>query len=72
MTTDSLAKAHEGLAARAAIVREKQSQRRLAKQNYERALDLLRQLKARNALSHYDRKSLDEMQAILQKHEQER
>ncbi|HEY0101336.1 MAG TPA: protein kinase [Pyrinomonadaceae bacterium] len=66
---DSMAKSHEALAARATTGAEKQSHHQQAKQNYTRALELLHRLEAKNALSTYDRKSLEEMQTILQKYD---
>jgi tetratricopeptide (TPR) repeat protein len=68
---DSMAKSHEGLAALATTSAEKQSHRHTGKRNYERALDIFRQLEAHQALSKYDRKSLEEMQTILKKYEQD-
>jgi non-specific serine/threonine protein kinase/serine/threonine-protein kinase len=64
---DSMAKSHEALAARATGSAEKQRHRQMARQNYERAIDIFRSLETRNALSHYDRKSLEILQAIMQK-----
>jgi hypothetical protein len=66
--SDSMAKAYEGLAAQASGA-EKQSQRQMAKQSYQRASDILHQLEARNALSKFDRKFLEKLQVILQKYE---
>ncbi|HEV2799751.1 MAG TPA: protein kinase [Pyrinomonadaceae bacterium] len=65
---ESMAKAHEGLAARAAGV-ERQSRRQMARQNYQRASDILLRLEAGNTLSRHDRKALDKLQAVLQKYE---
>ncbi len=63
---DSMAVSHEGLATQAAGA-EKQSHHRMAKQSYQRALDILHQLEARNALSKVDRKFLERLQITLQK-----
>jgi non-specific serine/threonine protein kinase/serine/threonine-protein kinase len=67
--SESMAKSYEGLAAQASGA-EKQSQRQLARQSYQRAFDILRQLEAKNSLSKYDRKSFEKLQGILQKYEQ--
>ena len=67
--SDSMAKSYEGLAALTTGA-ERQSQRQMARQSYQRALDILRQLEAKNALSKFDHKSLDRLQDILQKYEQ--
>ena len=48
-----------------------QSHRQAALQNYRQAIDILRQLEARGALSKYDRKSLEELQAAVGKYEKE-
>ena len=68
---DSLAGVHEDLAAQAAGAK-KQSRRRLAQQNYQRALDILRRLEARNALSKYDRKSVETIRSAVEKYEREK
>ena len=65
---DSMAKSYEGLAAQATGA-EKQAHRQRAKQSYQRAVDVLHQLEAKNALSKYDRKSLEELQVVLRKYE---
>jgi serine/threonine protein kinase/tetratricopeptide (TPR) repeat protein len=65
--SDSMANSYEGLAL--ATGPEKQSHRQMAKQSYQRAVDSLRQLEAKNALSKYDRKSLENLQVILKKYE---
>lgn len=44
----------------------------MARQSYQRVFDILRRLKAENALSKYDHKSLEKLQVILQKYEQEK
>jgi non-specific serine/threonine protein kinase/serine/threonine-protein kinase len=68
---DSMALAHEGLAALATGA-EKQLRGQMAKQSYQRAVALIHQLEARDALSNYDRKSLEDLQLILQKYERVR
>jgi hypothetical protein len=66
----SLAKTHEDFAA-GAIAQNQQSHRQMARQYYQRALDLFHQLEARNALSKVDRKSLEEMEIAARKYEHE-
>jgi hypothetical protein len=44
----------------------------MARQSYQRAFDILRRLEAENALSKYAHKSLEKLQVILQKYEQEK
>ncbi|MDQ2854898.1 MAG: hypothetical protein M3R68_01100, partial [Acidobacteriota bacterium] len=67
---DSIAKSYEGLAAQATGA-ERQVHRQKAKQSYQGAVDALHRLESKNALSKYDRQSLESLQAILQKYEQE-
>lgn len=62
----SLAKAHEELA-KTANAADAQSHRRSAQQQLQRAVNSLGELQTRNALSKYDRKSLEELQLALQK-----
>jgi eukaryotic-like serine/threonine-protein kinase len=64
----SLAKAHEELA-KTANADDALSHRRSAREQLRRAVDSLQQLEKRNALSKYDRKSLEELQVALQKSE---
>jgi non-specific serine/threonine protein kinase/serine/threonine-protein kinase len=66
----SLAKTHEDFAA-GAIAESRPLHRRMAREHFQHALDLLRQLETRNALSKVDRKSLEEMQIAATKYEQE-
>ncbi len=65
---ESMGKSHEGLIAQTSGA-EKESHRQSAKHSYERAIDLLHQLEARNALSKYDQKSLEKLQTILRRFE---
>jgi hypothetical protein len=44
-----------------------QSHRQAALQNYRQAVDILLQLKSQNAFAEVDEKSLEEMQAIVEK-----
>lgn len=67
---DSLAKTHVDAAAEARGEKG-QSHRQAALQNYRQVVDILRQLEARGALSKYDRKSLEEAQAAVEKYEKE-
>ena len=46
---------------------EAQKHRQAAKENYRRALDILLQLDAQNALAEYDRKFLEEMKTVVKK-----
>jgi tetratricopeptide (TPR) repeat protein len=62
----SMAKAHEELA-KISSPEEAPSHRRSAQQQFQRAVNSLQQLEKRNALSKYDRKSLEELQLALQK-----
>jgi eukaryotic-like serine/threonine-protein kinase len=66
----SLAKTHEDFAAEE-IAESRPLHRRMAREHFQRALDLLRQLETRNALSKVDRKSLEEMQIAARKYDQE-
>jgi non-specific serine/threonine protein kinase/serine/threonine-protein kinase len=50
---------------------DKQAHEQSAKENFLRARDLLRQLEARNALSEFDRKMLEEIQAAMRRYERE-
>jgi non-specific serine/threonine protein kinase/serine/threonine-protein kinase len=63
---DSLAKTYVDLAAQSRG-EKRESHQQAALQNYRRAIDILRQLEARGALSKYDRKSLEELQATVEK-----
>jgi tetratricopeptide (TPR) repeat protein len=67
--SDSLWKVHEAIVNQSSPA-EAASHRRLARQQLQRAVDLLRQLETRNALSKYDRKSYEELQLALQKYPQ--
>jgi tetratricopeptide (TPR) repeat protein/tRNA A-37 threonylcarbamoyl transferase component Bud32 len=62
----SLAKAHEELA-KTADAADARSHRQSAREQLRRAVDSLGELQTRNALSKYDRKSLEELQLALQK-----
>jgi non-specific serine/threonine protein kinase/serine/threonine-protein kinase len=61
-----IADAHRDLA-KAARGEENRKHQQIAKENYQRALDLLLQLQAQNALAEYDRKVLEEMRAAVRK-----
>jgi tetratricopeptide (TPR) repeat protein len=63
-----LAETHEDLAAKSAAA-DKQLQVQLARKHLLEARDLLRQLQARSALSDFDRKMLEEIQAAAKKYE---
>ncbi len=65
---ESQAKSYEGLADLATGA-EKSTQLQMAKQSYQRAYDILRQLEAKNALSKIDRKSMEKLRVILEKFE---
>ena len=65
---DSAMKTHEELIAAPAGA-EAQTHRSKARQYAQWALDALRQLESRNALSKYDQKSLEELQVALQKYD---
>jgi hypothetical protein len=62
---DSTALSHEAEAAAGA---ERESRRQMVKRSYWRALDILRQLEARGALSEVDRKFMERLQAAVQKY----
>jgi tetratricopeptide (TPR) repeat protein len=66
----SLARAHEELA-KTANADDALSHRRSAREQLRRAVDSLQQLEKRNALSKYDRKSLEELQVALEKYAKE-
>jgi len=66
--SEALVQIHEDLTAQSKGEIE-QSHRQAAESNFRRALDILHQLEARNALSKLDRKSLEEVQSAVQKYE---
>ena len=63
-----LADTHQDMAAKSADA-EKQSHQHMARDYLLRARDLLRQLEARKALSEFDRKMLNEIEAAAKKYE---
>lgn len=62
---------HDDLAAAAATGQERHEHLRAARQNYQRALDILAQLKAQGGFAGVDQKIFDEMKAAIEKHGQE-
>jgi non-specific serine/threonine protein kinase/serine/threonine-protein kinase len=61
-----IADVHRDLA-KAVAGEESRKHQQTAKENYQRALDLLLQLQAQNALAEYDRKVLEEMRVAVRK-----
>ncbi len=70
LSYESIAEIHEE-SARAAAGEKRLTHSRRAEVHYRRALEILLRLEAGNALSAYDRKSLEKMKAAVQRYERE-